>query len=79
MKQAWNDLKSFITVSMIILLFVIVIANLFGANLAENLLILVTNLMTAVFTYYFTKKIENKNENIESVEDTENSKESEEK
>lgn len=79
MKQAWNDLKSFITVSMIILLFVIVIANLFGANLAENLLILVTNLMTAVFTYYFTKKIENKNENIESVGDTKNSKESEEK
>lgn len=67
MKQAWNDLKSFITVSMIILLFVIVIANLFGANLAENLLILVTNLMTAVFTYYFTKKVENKNENIEQI------------
>lgn len=79
MKQAWNDLKSFITVSMIILLFVIVIANLFGANLAENLLILVTNLMTAVFTYYFTKKVENKNENIESVGDTKKSKESEEK
>ena len=79
MKQAWNDLKSFITVSMIILLFVIVIANLFGANLAENLLILVTNLMTAVFTYYFTKKVENKNENIESVGDTKKSKESEKK
>lgn len=73
MKQAWNDLKSFITVSMIILLFVIVIANLLGATLAENLLILVTNLMTAVFTYYFTKKVEDKN-----VENTENSKESEE-
>ncbi len=68
MKQAWNDLKSFITVSMIILLFVIVIANLFGANLAENLLILVTNLMTAVFTYYFTKKIESKSENTEKID-----------
>ena len=76
MKQAWEDLKSFITVSMIILLFVIVIANLCGATLAENLLILVTNLMTAVFTYYFTKKVENKNQ---SVEDTEKSEESEEK
>lgn len=49
-------MKSFVTVAMIILLFVIVIANLFGATLAENILILVTNLITAVFTYYFTKK-----------------------
>ena len=54
--------------AMIILLFVIVIANLFGANLAENLLILVTNLMTAVFTYYFTKKIESKSENTEKID-----------
>lgn len=78
MKQAWDDLKSFITVSMIILLFVIVIANLCGATLAENLLILVTNLMTAVFTYYFTKKVDDKNTDIEKTENVENSKESEE-
>lgn len=64
MRQALSDLKSFVTVAMIILLFVIVIANLFGANLAENLLILVTNLTTAVFTYYFTKK-EKSNESEE--------------
>lgn len=56
MKQAWNDLKSFVTVAMIFLLFVMVIANFFGAVLADNLLILVTNLITAVFTYYFAKK-----------------------
>jgi hypothetical protein len=56
MKQFWNDLKSFVTIMMIILLFVVVIANLFGKVLADNLLILVTNLITAVFTYYFTKK-----------------------
>lgn len=55
MKQAWNDLKSFITVAMIILLFIIVIANLLGASLTDNLLILVTNLITSVFTYYFTR------------------------
>lgn len=78
MKQAWEDLKSFITVSMIILLFIIVIANLLGATLAENLLILVTNLMTAVFTYYFTKKVENKNENTENVENTESIEENKE-
>lgn len=65
MKKAWDDLKSFITISMIVLLFVIVIANLFGATLADNLLILITNLITAVFTYYFTKK-ENNDENAEN-------------
>lgn len=70
MKQAINDLKSFITVAMILLLFVIVIANLVGFSLAENLLILVTNLVTAVFTYYFTKEknselSENKTKNKE--------------
>lgn len=64
MKQAWNDLKSFITISMIILLFVIVIANLFGATIAENLLILITNLITAVFTYYFAKQTSNQDGNI---------------
>ena len=56
MKQAWTDLKSFVTVSMIVLLLVIVIAGLFGFNLSDNLLVLVTNLITAVFTYYFAKK-----------------------
>lgn len=70
MKQAWNDLKSFITISMIILLFVIVVANLFGATLADNLLILITNLITAVFTYYFTRKDSN-------AENTENSNKNE--
>jgi len=62
MKQAWNDLKSFITVAMIVLLLIIIVASLFGHNLADNLLILVTNLSTAVFTYYFTKKEKNESE-----------------
>ena len=78
MKKAWEDLKSFITVSMILLLFVIVIANLLGANLTENLLILVTNLMTAVFTYYFTKKSDNTDTNVETTENDKNSEGSEE-
>lgn len=55
MKKAWEDLKSFVTIAMIVLLFVIVIANLFGAVLSETILVLVTNLVTAVFTYYFSK------------------------
>lgn len=62
MKKAWNDLKSFITVAMITILTIIVIADLLGANLTDNILILVTNLITAVFTYYFTKKEVDKSE-----------------
>lgn len=70
MKKAWGDLKSFITVSMIVLLFVIVIANIFGKNIGDNLLILVTNLITAVFTYYFTRKKEiQENEGFEDYEE----------
>ena len=55
MKQGLNDLKSFVTIAMIVLLFVIVIANLFDKVLDEKILILVTNLITAIFTYYFAK------------------------
>ena len=54
MKKAWVDLKSFVTVAMVAILAIIVIADLLGANLTDNILILVTNLITAVFTYYFT-------------------------
>ncbi len=68
MIKAFTDLKSFITVAMITLLFIVVIANLKGATLADNLLILVTNLITAVFTYYFTKK-DSTSENIKKEED----------
>lgn len=70
MKQAWNDLKSFVTVAMVVLLFVIVIANVvFQITIADNILILVTNLITAVFTYYFTKK-DSSNGNVGSSEKT---------
>lgn len=72
MKQAWNDLKSFITVSMIFLLFIIVIANVLGFCITENILVLVTNLITAVFTYYFTKE-------RTALEETKNTKEDETK
>lgn len=56
MKKAWTDLKSFVTVAMVVILAIIVIADLLGANLTDNVLILITNLITAVFTYYFTRK-----------------------
>lgn len=61
MKKAINDLKSFVTIAMVVLLFIIVIANIFGKDLGENILLLVTNLISAVFTYYFSRK-ENKDE-----------------
>ena len=67
MKSMLDDLKSFVTVAMILLLAGIVIANIFGMKLDDNILILVTNLITSVFTYYFTKKDENE-------KNTENSK-----
>ena len=56
MKKAWDDLKSFLTIMLLVLLFVIIIANIFGKRIDENLLILTTNLITSVFTYYFAKK-----------------------
>ena len=56
MKQAWNDLKSFVTVFMMLLLGTIVVANLFGYKLDDPILLLFTNIITAVITYYFTKK-----------------------
>ena len=70
MKQAWTDLKSFVTIAMIILLFVIVIASLIGCTLEQNILILVTNLITAVFTYYFArpKQYDEKNSEEEDIE-----------
>ena len=37
MKKAWDDLKSFLTIMLLVLLFVIVIANIFGKRIDENL------------------------------------------
>ena len=73
MKQAWSDLKSFVTIAMILLLFVIVVANLFGCTLEQNILILVTNLITAVFTYYFARPKQN-DDNDDNVENEEKDK-----
>lgn len=69
MKKALDDLKSFVTVAMVLLLIGIVVANLWGRKLDDNILILVTNLITSVFTYYFAKK----EDNIKSSENSEKS------
>ena len=56
MKKAISDLKSFVTVWLMIMLGIIVIANLFDHRLDDNVLLLFTNTLTSVVTYYFTKK-----------------------
>lgn len=68
MKQAWTDLKSFVTISMVVLLFIIVIANLLGATLEQSVLLIVTNAITMILTYYFSKKDNKQNENISNDE-----------
>lgn len=56
MKKAINDLKSFVTVWLMFLLGIIIVANLAGLHLDDPILLLFTNTLTAVITYYFTKK-----------------------
>lgn len=66
MKKAWNDLKSFVTIWLMILLAVVVIGDLFGYKLDQDILLLFTNIITSVITYYFTRK---KNKDDEDKED----------
>lgn len=57
MKQAWNDLKSFVTVVFTIAIVALVFITVFkSSDLFELVFVLFTNVATAVFTYYFTKK-----------------------
>ena len=57
MKKMLTDVKSYVTIlfatSLVALLFVAVFKN---ENLFETVFLLFTNLCTAVFTYFFTKK-----------------------
>ena len=61
MKQAWEDLKSFVTVAFTIAIIVLVFITVFTSeNMFQLVFVLFTNRATAVFTYYFTKKKETK-------------------
>lgn len=65
MRKAWDDVKSFITIlfalTVVGLLFIAVFKS---ETMFETVFLLFTNLCTAVFTYFFTKKKEeNKNDN----------------
>lgn len=71
MKKAKDDVKSFVTI-----LFAIALVGLLYASLVlvfmkgettifETVFLLFTNLCTAVFTYFFTRKVNEKNNNEE--------------
>ena len=65
MRKAWDDVKSFITILFALALVgLLYIAVFKSETMFETVFLLFTNLCTAVFTYFFTKKKEeNKNEN----------------
>lgn len=69
MKKAWEDLKSFVTVALTLALIGLIIFSLVtGKTLEEKLLLLFSNLTTSVFTYYFAKKNNDKEEIVENAE-----------
>lgn len=63
MKKGLNDVKSYVTIlfasALVILLFIAVFKS---ESVFETVFLLFTNLCTAVFTYFFTRKIEEKKE-----------------
>ena len=59
MKKAWDEVKSFVTILFAIsLVGLLYIAAFKSETMFETVFLLFTNLCTAVFTYFFTKKSE---------------------
>lgn len=57
MKKAIDDVKSYVTILFATALVVLLFIALFKSeNMFETVFLLFTNLCTAVFTYFFTKK-----------------------
>ena len=69
MKQAWSDLKSFVTISVIITLVTLLIITAVQQNweIFQLIFTLFSSVTSAVITYFFTKK-----NNAESAENSEN-------
>lgn len=64
MKKAWEDVKSFITILFAIALVgLLYIAVMKSETMFETVFLLFTNLCTAVFTYFFTKKTKENDNN----------------
>lgn len=63
MKKAISDVKSFVTILFAIALVSLLFIAIFkGKDMFETVFLLFTNLCTAVFTYFFTKKSKNNEE-----------------
>ena len=61
MRKAWDDVKSFITILFALALVgLLYIAVFKSETMFETVFLLFTNLCTAVFTYYFVRKKEDK-------------------
>ncbi len=65
MKQAWNDLKSFVTVAVTLTLVALIIIMAIQGNwdIFQIVFTLFSSITSSVFTYYFTKKSESKTTN----------------
>lgn len=62
MKKALEDVKSFVTILFAITLVVLLLIAVFKSEtIFETVFLLFTNLCTAVFTYFFTKKSKDTN------------------
>lgn len=62
MKQAWSDLKSFVTISVIVTLVILLIVVAIKSNweIFQLIFTLFSSVTSAVITYFFTKKSNNK-------------------
>ncbi len=72
MKQAWDDLKSFVTIAFTftIIALVLIVAIKGNWDIFQIVFTLFSNIVTAVFTYFFTRKSDGKN--IDKTETTNN-------
>ena len=68
MKQVWSDLKSFVTVcfTLTIIALIIIVAIQKQWDMFQVVFTLFSNIATAVFTYYFTRRSKNDNTNNNS-------------
>lgn len=68
MKQIWSDLKSFVTVcfTLTIISLIIIVAIKEQWDMFQIVFTLFSNIATAVFTYYFTRRSKNDNTNNNS-------------
>lgn len=58
MKQAWNDLKSFVTISVVVALVILLIMTAVQQNwdIFQLIFTLFSSVTASVITYFFTKK-----------------------